>query len=108
MPSKRAATKQHVVYHADGSVWAKGPKIDDTMTGSGEWFRKDGTKLRSRFFDNGKQVGRWTTYDKKATSTSHGDEACMSTSFGGFSVRFGEPGRELEAAPCYGTIDTSC
>lgn len=30
-----------------------------------EWFRKDGTKLRSGNFDNaGKQVGEWITYNK--------------------------------------------
>jgi hypothetical protein len=35
------------------------------MTGYWEWFRKDGTKLRSGFFEANQQVGRWTTYDKK-------------------------------------------
>jgi antitoxin component YwqK of YwqJK toxin-antitoxin module len=29
-----------------------------------EWFRKDGTKMRSGYFENGIQVGEWTTYDK--------------------------------------------
>lgn len=32
-------------------------------TGYWEWFRKDGTKLRSGHFDRGEQVGEWTTYD---------------------------------------------
>ena len=65
MPSKTAKPKKHVVYHADGSVWAKGSKMGEVMTGYWEWFRKDGTKLRSGYFDDDKQVGRWTTYDKK-------------------------------------------
>ena len=30
-----------------------------------EWYRKDGVIMRSGYFDNGKQVGEWTTYDKK-------------------------------------------
>ena len=30
-----------------------------------EWFRKDGTKMRSGCFEDGKQVGEWTTYDAK-------------------------------------------
>jgi antitoxin component YwqK of YwqJK toxin-antitoxin module len=30
-----------------------------------EWFRKDGTKLRSGHFNNGQQTGAWTTYDKR-------------------------------------------
>jgi hypothetical protein len=32
-------------------------------TGCWEWFRKDGTKLRSGAFLNGEQVGERTTYD---------------------------------------------
>ena len=46
-------------------MWAKGSKVGDTMTGYWEWFRKDGTKLRSGFFEKNRQVGTWTTYDKK-------------------------------------------
>jgi antitoxin component YwqK of YwqJK toxin-antitoxin module len=41
-----------------------GQSLDGTMTGYWEWFRKDGTKMRSGSFDNGVQVGDWTTYDK--------------------------------------------
>jgi len=33
------------------------------LTGYWEWFSKDGTKMRSGYFENGKQVGDWTTYD---------------------------------------------
>jgi hypothetical protein len=44
----------------------KGTKIGDSMTGYWEWFRKDGTKLRSGYFENGEQVGKWTTYDRNA------------------------------------------
>ena len=29
-----------------------------------EWFRKDGTRLRTGHFKNGKQTGEWITYDK--------------------------------------------
>ena len=39
--------------------------VDDPLTGYWEWFRKDGTKLRSGYFKDGKQVGEWTTYDTK-------------------------------------------
>jgi antitoxin component YwqK of YwqJK toxin-antitoxin module len=64
MAKKRSAATDHVYYHRDGSVWAKGRMIDSVMTGYWEWFRKDGTKMRSGSFENGEQVGRWTTYDK--------------------------------------------
>jgi len=49
--------------HKDGSLWARGQTLDDLPTGYWEWFRKDGTRLRSGHFDKGEQVGEWTTYD---------------------------------------------
>jgi len=35
------------------------------MTGYWEWFRVDGTRMRSGSFVNGEQTGEWTTYDKR-------------------------------------------
>ena len=37
---------------------------DGKPTGYWEWYRKDGTRMRSGYFENGEQVGEWTTYDK--------------------------------------------
>ena len=56
---------KHTHYHKDGSVWGKGSMMGGKMHGYFEWFRKDGTKMRSGYFDKGKQVGKWTTYDQK-------------------------------------------
>jgi antitoxin component YwqK of YwqJK toxin-antitoxin module len=39
--------------------------VDGVLHGYWEWFRKDGTLMRSGFFDTGVQVGEWTTYDAK-------------------------------------------
>ena len=64
MATKGAVAKKHVHYHKDGSIWAKGRAVDGVPTGYWEWFRKDGTKLRSGHFEKGEQVGDWTTYDK--------------------------------------------
>jgi len=50
--------------HADGTLWAKGQTVDGKPSGYWEWFRKDGTRLRSGHFEAGRQVGRWTTYDR--------------------------------------------
>ncbi|MEO8115365.1 MAG: hypothetical protein ABI655_13345 [Phenylobacterium sp.] len=50
--------------HRDGSLWATGQTLDGSSTGYWEWFRKDGAKLRSGYFDKGVQVGEWTTYDR--------------------------------------------
>ena len=62
---KTSETKEHIQYHKDGSIWAKGQTVDGKPTGYWEWFRVDGTKLRSGHFENGDQAGEWTTYDKK-------------------------------------------
>jgi antitoxin component YwqK of YwqJK toxin-antitoxin module len=37
--------------------------MDGELEGYWEWFRLDGSKLRSGHFKSGKQVGEWTTYD---------------------------------------------
>jgi len=63
--SPKQSTEDHVHYHRDGTVWAKGMTVQGVPTGYWEWFRKDGTRLRSGHFDNGKQVGEWITYDKQ-------------------------------------------
>ncbi len=60
-------SKKYITYHKDGSVWAKGEMGTRTMEGYWEWFRKDGTPMRAGYFKDGKQVGKWTTYDKKGT-----------------------------------------
>jgi antitoxin component YwqK of YwqJK toxin-antitoxin module len=62
MKSKKAVPV--IVRHKDGSLWAKGQNLDGVQVGYWEWFRKDGTKLRSGHFDNGQQTGEWTTYDR--------------------------------------------
>ena len=57
--------KKKIVYHKNGSIWAKGNMKDCKCEGYWEWFRMDGTKMRSGYFKKGKQTGKWTTYDKK-------------------------------------------
>jgi antitoxin component YwqK of YwqJK toxin-antitoxin module len=57
--------KAFIKKHRDGSLWAKGQTVDGVPTGYWEWFRKDGTKLRSGTFQAGEQSGAWTTYDAK-------------------------------------------
>lgn len=59
------AKKSGVIFHKDGSIWAKGKKIDGKMNGYWEWYRKDGTKMRSGYFKSDVQTGKWTTYNKK-------------------------------------------
>ena len=63
--SAESEPEPYVGRHKDGSIWAKGQMLDGVPTGYWEWFRKDGTKMRSGAFENGGQVGEWTTYDRK-------------------------------------------
>ena len=65
MPAKKALTKEHIQYHKDGSLWAKGQTANGLPVGYWEWFRLDGTKMRSGYFAAGEQTAEWTTYDKK-------------------------------------------
>jgi antitoxin component YwqK of YwqJK toxin-antitoxin module len=65
MPDDFSRPTPYTEYHKDKSVWARGQKLGDVPVGYWEWFRVDGTKLRSGTFENGVQVGEWTTYDKQ-------------------------------------------
>ena len=60
----KSKPQDHIEYHKDGSLWARGQTLDGEPTGYWEWFRREGTKMRSGYFENGRQVGEWTTYDK--------------------------------------------
>jgi hypothetical protein len=53
MPNKPTSPKEHIQYHKDGSVWAKGKTEDGMPTGYWEWFRLDGTRMRSGHFEHG-------------------------------------------------------
>jgi antitoxin component YwqK of YwqJK toxin-antitoxin module len=64
MPASKPRPKKHTEYHKDGSLWARGQMIDGVPAGYWEWFRREGTRMRSGTFENGEQVGEWTTYDK--------------------------------------------
>lgn len=64
MPTRKTSPNLHILYHKDGSLWARGPMIGDVMDGYWEWFRKDGTRMRSGTMASGEPVGEWTTYDK--------------------------------------------
>ncbi|RYV49354.1 toxin-antitoxin system YwqK family antitoxin [Pengzhenrongella frigida] len=56
--------QEHLEHHRDGSLRARGRRRDGLLEGYWEWFRTDGTLLRSGHFAAGEQVGEWTTYDR--------------------------------------------
>jgi antitoxin component YwqK of YwqJK toxin-antitoxin module len=51
-------------FYDNGNLRYKGKYKDSKMHGYWEFFRKDGTLMRSGSFDLDKQVGVWTTYDQ--------------------------------------------
>jgi antitoxin component YwqK of YwqJK toxin-antitoxin module len=57
--------QEHIEYYRDGSIKGKGSMIGGKMDGYWEWFRKNGTKMRSGHFKGGEQAGEWITYDQK-------------------------------------------
>ena len=48
----------------DGSLRASGFELDGALHGHWEWFRQDGSLMRSGEFDLGHQVGTWRTWDR--------------------------------------------
>ena len=51
-------------FYQNGNPRYKGKFKESKMHGYWEFFRKDGTLMRSGSFDSGKQIGTWTTYDQ--------------------------------------------
>lgn len=63
--TKKPVIDTYIKRHKDGSIWAKGKMLKGKLDGYWEWYRKDGTRMRSGHFKQSKQVGEWITYDKK-------------------------------------------
>ena len=54
----------HVERYGNGNVKLRGAHLDGEMHGAWEFYRTDGSMMRSGAFDRGRQVGRWRTYDR--------------------------------------------
>ena len=62
--TKRARAVPHIEHYGNGKVKLKGAHLDGEMHGKWEFFRTDGSKMRSGSFEHGRQVGTWRTYDR--------------------------------------------
>jgi antitoxin component YwqK of YwqJK toxin-antitoxin module len=51
-------------YYANGNIRFRGANLNGKMHGPWEFFRADGTLMRSGSFDRGQQVGAWATFDR--------------------------------------------
>ena len=61
---ERTEPEPQEVLHRDGSLRARGATLEGETHGYWEWFRLDGSRMRSGSFDRGRQVGVWTTFDR--------------------------------------------
>jgi antitoxin component YwqK of YwqJK toxin-antitoxin module len=62
--AKKAGGVPVVAHYGDGGVQSRGFTLDGEMHGSWEFYRKDGSVLRTGEFDRGRQVGTWRTFDR--------------------------------------------
>jgi hypothetical protein len=51
-------------HYDNGKVRFRGANLDGKMHGPWEFFRRDGSRMRSRSFERGKQIGVWRTFDR--------------------------------------------
>ncbi len=52
------------VHYANGVVKMTGFHLEGEMHGAWEWYRLDGTLMRTGEFDRGRQIGVWRTFDR--------------------------------------------
>jgi hypothetical protein len=62
--SKTSKPVPHVEHYASGIVKVTGFHLDGEMHGAWEFFRLDGSLMRSGAFDRGRQVGTSRTHDR--------------------------------------------
>ena len=62
-----------VAYAANGNVNYRGGHLDAERHGPREFFRRDGSMLRTGAFDRGTQVGVWRWYDRESIVTRETD-----------------------------------
>jgi antitoxin component YwqK of YwqJK toxin-antitoxin module len=54
-----------IKYHANGkTIWSRGKMVAGKPHGYWEWYRLDGTRKRSGYFEMGEPIGEWITYDQ--------------------------------------------
>ena len=57
-------SKEISPFYQNGLPRFTGEYLGDEMHGPWEFYRKDGSLMRSGEFENGKQVGIWRTFDR--------------------------------------------
>jgi hypothetical protein len=60
-PMTDGPPEPEIEHYANGLVKLRGFRLDGEMHGAWEWFRTDGTLMRTGEFERGRQVGVWRT-----------------------------------------------
>ena len=60
-------------FYDNGLPRFRGNYVDGKMHGFWEFFRKDGSLMRSGYFDKERQVGVWKTYDRTGNLVKESD-----------------------------------
>ncbi len=63
-------SKEISPFYENGLPRFKGDYLDGKMHGFWEFYRKDGSLMRSGEFDSGVQVGTWKTFDRSGRQVS--------------------------------------
>jgi antitoxin component YwqK of YwqJK toxin-antitoxin module len=70
---KPSDAEPHQAFYASGVLKMKGFHLDGEMHGAWEWYRTDGTIMRTGQFDRGKQVGVWRTFERSGSVVKETD-----------------------------------
>ncbi len=62
--ARRSDPTPETVHFANGMVKMTGFHLDGEMHGAWQWYRTDGTVMRTGEFDRGAQIGLWRTFDR--------------------------------------------
>jgi antitoxin component YwqK of YwqJK toxin-antitoxin module len=62
--SKTSEPVSETTHYANGKVKYRGAILDGEMHGPWEFYRTDGTVMRTGQFDRGRQIGVWQTLDR--------------------------------------------
>lgn len=63
-PTGKQMSKEISPFYENGLPRFRGEYLDGEMHGPWEFYRKDGSLMRSGEFDKGIQIGTWRTFDR--------------------------------------------
>lgn len=63
-PTGKQMSKEISPFYENGLPRFRGEYLDGEMHGPWEFYRKDGSLMRSGEFDKGNQIGTWRTFDR--------------------------------------------